>query len=469
MIRNSLIMVLSVVSLALASCSVYDDSLATESDSARSYLVLDDIEFAGRTWIVKSGYCSTGTTAGPGPNYWCGEEEDVWVDAQDRLHLRINYKESLSEYASVSVKTPVSGCGMYRYHVTSGPNGEPDDFDENVVLGLFSYETNSTYDNYEVDIEISDWGDSTPDYNLWYSTWDGGQSTSDHFLATFGSGTVEHAFTWQPSAITFTSIKNDVLLYDGVRIDDDVYPCPASPIYARINLWMYQGESPSSEQEIIIDDFEFIPFVLLNAPTGVTADATSSSVIQLEWTDTSAAETGIEIERKEYGGSYSLIDTLDPDEYEYEDTGLDSGTTYVYRIRAVGDYEDGPWSDEVQEATSGGGVQPSLSAVNFSFDGWYGYVEGTISNMPAGTYHARSWVQTNDMYREGKDLDVGSSGYFLAIEGLWGSPSPTTYIWVTLHLASTDVYGTGDGVSMDIEDWPDEASPDYVFGPFVTQ
>lgn len=438
-----------------------------------SAVVLDTIDFAGYTWDVKSGYCSVGNTAGPGPNYWCGDEEDIWVDAYGSLHMKMNYKSALSHYGAVSIKTPVSGCGIYKYTVNNGPNGSPDSFDPNVVLGMFTYDDVPAYDNYEIDIEISDWGDSTPDYNLWYVTWLDSSSTADHSLKTFGTGAIEHSFSWMPSSITFSSIKDGVYIADGVRTGDDVYPCPTEPIYARLNFWLVDGNDPASWQEVVIDDFEFIPLVLLNQPTGLSATATSSSSIDLTWNDTSSGEYGYQIERKESGGSYSVVTTTDAESTDYTDDSLSASTTYIYRIAAVNDGDEtSTYSSEAQDTTDadpdagvdGGGGDPSLSAIAFSFIGWSGYVSGTITDIPSGSWHARSWVQTNKMYREGKDLTVDSSNNsFYATNGLWGDWSTTTCIWVSLHDASTDVYGTGDGVTMNLNQWPEYASPEYMW------
>ena len=453
-------------------CAVYDEN-ELNIGKATSEVVLSTIDFAGRTWDVKSGYCSIGNTAGPGPNYWCGDEEDVWVDAYDRLHMKMNYKSALGHYGAVSIKTPVSGCGFYRYSVTDGPNGSPDSFDPNVVLGLFTYDDAPTYDNYEIDIEISDWGDSTPDANLWYVTWEDSSSTNDNTLETFGTGVINHSFTWLPSSITFNSIKDSVYMYDGVRTGSAVYPCPTEPIYARINFWLVDGDDPASWQEVVIDDFEFVPLVLLNQPTGLSATATSSSSIDLEWNDTSSGEYGYQIERKESGGSYSVVTTTDAEATSYTDENLTASTTYIYRIAAVNDGDEySDYSSEAQDTTDsdpdagvdGGGEGPSLSSITFSFVGWDGYVAGTISDIPSGSWHARSWVQTNKMYREGKDLTVDTSNNsFYATNGLWGDYSSTTCIWVSLHDASTDVYGTGDGVTMNLNQWPEYASPEYTW------
>ncbi len=75
--------------------------------------------------------------------------------------------------------------------------------------------------------------------------------------------------------------------------------------------------------------------LILNAPSGLTATAISSSQIDLSWVDNSHNEAGFRIERKTgTDGAYSEIDTVAADISIYSDTGLDESTTYTYRVRA---------------------------------------------------------------------------------------------------------------------------------------
>ncbi len=69
-------------------------------------------------------------------------------------------------------------------------------------------------------------------------------------------------------------------------------------------------------------------------PGSLSATVQSSSEIDLSWTDTSDDETNYRVERRPSGGTYSTIDTLDADTTTYSDNGLDSGTTYEYRVTA---------------------------------------------------------------------------------------------------------------------------------------
>lgn len=72
------------------------------------------------------------------------------------------------------------------------------------------------------------------------------------------------------------------------------------------------------------------------APTNLTASATSKSVIQLNWTNTSAGQTAVYVERCKNAGctTFTRIATLTGSETSYRNTGLSSRTTYTYRVRA---------------------------------------------------------------------------------------------------------------------------------------
>jgi len=73
---------------------------------------------------------------------------------------------------------------------------------------------------------------------------------------------------------------------------------------------------------------------LLPAPVGLTATATSTTQINLAWTD-STGETGYTVERSLNGTTWGAIATLAADTTSYSNTGLVAGTTYYYRVRAT--------------------------------------------------------------------------------------------------------------------------------------
>jgi titin len=77
-------------------------------------------------------------------------------------------------------------------------------------------------------------------------------------------------------------------------------------------------------------------------------DSTTTSSIAISWTDNSNNETGFKIERKKDGGTWSQIAEVGADVTALVDNGLDSGTTYHYRVRAYNTIGN---SDHSNEAT----------------------------------------------------------------------------------------------------------------------
>jgi hypothetical protein len=88
-------------------------------------------------------------------------------------------------------------------------------------------------------------------------------------------------------------------------------------------------------------DFSIIPTLvalddsLPDDPTGLSANAVSSSAIDLAWNDNSDNESGFEIEVSEAGGPFALVTTAPADSMSYTHTGLTSEVEYCYQVRAV--------------------------------------------------------------------------------------------------------------------------------------
>ena len=104
------------------------------------------IMFSGYEWWVKDGF------SGPGPNNFSDSPRNVWVDQQGRLHLRIERRRK-TWYAAEVILAQTSGYGAYRFGVDS----RVDNLDLNAVLGLFTWCTNPSAANCEIDIEMSRW------------------------------------------------------------------------------------------------------------------------------------------------------------------------------------------------------------------------------------------------------------------------------------------------------------------------
>ena len=70
------------------------------------------------------------------------------------------------------------------------------------------------------------------------------------------------------------------------------------------------------------------------APSDLTANAVSSSQINLSWADNASNESGFRVERSTDGTNFTEIGTLGPNVTTYASTGLSAATQYWYRVRA---------------------------------------------------------------------------------------------------------------------------------------
>ncbi|MBN1674457.1 MAG: fibronectin type III domain-containing protein, partial [Kiritimatiellae bacterium] len=70
------------------------------------------------------------------------------------------------------------------------------------------------------------------------------------------------------------------------------------------------------------------------APSGLTAQALSTSRVALAWTDNSSNETGFRLERRQSGASAWQVTDLAAGTTSHTDTGLLAGTEYIYKIVA---------------------------------------------------------------------------------------------------------------------------------------
>lgn len=208
------------------------------------------IEFAGFTWFVKSG-----GPIGPGPNYWSDSPEDVFVDAQGRLHLKILQKDNVWTCSEI-YSTRFTTFGEHRFLV----DGYIDRMDKNMVLGLFAYAA----DDAEIDIEYAKWGNAAQtnvgSYTIQPYTTPG---NSFSFVSPLNTSSSTHFFNWQSDVISFASLQghhvadapsSDVIQqwqYRGADIPD-----VSRNLRIHINFWLFQGKAPSdvSVTEVIITD-----------------------------------------------------------------------------------------------------------------------------------------------------------------------------------------------------------------------
>ncbi|MBV9322258.1 MAG: hypothetical protein JO352_00560 [Chloroflexi bacterium] len=169
------------------------------------------LQFAGYTWQTKVA----SIPVGPGPNYFTDDPDAVWVDDQDRLHLRLAPHDDGQWYAAEVVCTAQFGYGRYRFYLDSAD----DALDPNVVLGLFTWDDDPTQNHRELDIEFGRFGLPNPPMLPARYTVQPYQDPDNVFqFAQPPVGQSIHSFTWSAGAVAFQSWVSDTA--DALRPGD---------------------------------------------------------------------------------------------------------------------------------------------------------------------------------------------------------------------------------------------------------
>ena len=269
---------------SLTSDTDTSDATRGYQDGSRAQRI---IEFSGFSWWVKE----SDQRAGPGPNWWSASEENVWVDQQGRLHMKITHRDGKWLCAEVVCEEPAA-YGTYAFYL----NGSVDKLDPRVVLGCFTWDDTAykTQANCEIDIEFSRWNNASAP-NLHYAVQPvyGPDAPSGRYnerahvshMALEDSKST-HIFTWTPERVTFASFEGSrqpAHLLDGWTFNSDQQPRrvrqegitsdpvgipkPGPDTHVRINLWLIDANRDQKadpplhgkEVEVIIERVVQIP------------------------------------------------------------------------------------------------------------------------------------------------------------------------------------------------------------------
>jgi hypothetical protein len=214
------------------------------------------LQYSGYDWIVKS----SDRRVGPGPNYFSDSSDNVTVDAQGRLHLRITQRDG-RWYCAEVISVQSFGYGTYRFYLDT----TMDSLDPQLVLGMFTWNDDPAYYHREIDIEISRWG-RADNKNAQFVIQPYTRSQNIvRFQIPAGSQSSVHLFTWKPDNVLCQSLKGQQVTppEPSFVIQQHTFTqnIPhAGGENARINLWLLAGHPPADgkETEIIIDKFEFV-------------------------------------------------------------------------------------------------------------------------------------------------------------------------------------------------------------------
>lgn len=248
------------------------------------------IEWSGYTWDVRD------SRGGPGPNLFSDSEDNVFVDEQGNLHLKIRQNAD-GQWTCSEIRLDRSlTFGTYEWEVAS----RYDRFDPQVVAGLYTYlspravarQTPGSLDNgrpdtpHEIDIELTQ-AFHDDGSNLHFTTHDPDvQSPGISYFASLNGSNTTHRFTWSPDQIRWASFHGHyagvaappfpiteareiqtqgnpaAFEYTGPVIPEDLDERP------QINFWLFKGTPPESgrEHELIITSFTFTPLPAADHP-----------------------------------------------------------------------------------------------------------------------------------------------------------------------------------------------------------
>jgi hypothetical protein len=221
------------------------------------------VAFSGYTWRVKGpGFY------GPGPNLFSDASTSVWVDGDDRLHMKIRQLGS-TWYSCEVTLTEALGYGDYIFTT----RGRPDLLHPNVVFGLFLWQYGPCYDNSymywnpynEIDVEISRWGNASDPYATQFvaQPWDFPGNLIRFDVPYDEEDRISFGMRWLPDRVEYRCWRGGPLdespasevyswTYTGPHI-----PRPEQP-RVHINLWHIDAPS-GGDQEAVLDEFTFRP------------------------------------------------------------------------------------------------------------------------------------------------------------------------------------------------------------------
>lgn len=287
------------------------------------------IDFSGYTWEIKE--TASGTTMGPGGNNWGSTDQDVYLDGENRLHMKVSKHDNDLWYSSEVYLKKSFGYGKYTFDFDS----HIDTIDENLIVAPFLYQD----DEHEIDIEYSYW--SAPgSTNLHYTIQPPPYTEENHYNKNFvlEDGTSNHIIDWQPNKINFSTAQNNNIL-DSWTYTGNKNFIPGNEL-VHINFWQNKGLIPvnATTSELIVGNFTFEPYI--PPPTKTTSTPiiyniiATTSTIELSWEDVIDATT--------YEVSSTASTTFSTNSTSTVFNDLTPNTEYFFQVREFNgtDYSD---------------------------------------------------------------------------------------------------------------------------------
>ncbi|SDS43056.1 S8 family serine peptidase [Opitutus sp. GAS368] len=145
---------------------------------------------------------------------------------------------------------------------------------------------------------------------------------------------------------TFTQIAS---LAAGTTSYSDTGLTASTTYYYRVRAFNSAGNSAYSNTASAATQSP--PPTIPAAPSNLSATATSSSAINLTWTDNTNNEDGFRVERSTDNTTFTQVASLAANSTSYSDTGLAASTTYYYRVRAFNSAGNSGYSNTASATT----------------------------------------------------------------------------------------------------------------------
>lgn len=204
------------------------------------------IFFSNFTWDIKTSF----GRVGPKENFFSGSDKNIWTDDSGNLHLKITKNNDHWKSAEVYLSESL-GCGEYTWEIET----DLSKINENIVFGIFTWDDDEcTNYNNEIDFEFSRWGNRDSDFNAQYVVH---PEKINRFKIEEVKPTT-HTLLWEEDKITFTSFeKASGRLINSWTLSGKI-PSPKNE-KIRINLWLFNENAVSEEEEVVIKSFRFSP------------------------------------------------------------------------------------------------------------------------------------------------------------------------------------------------------------------
>lgn len=213
------------------------------------------------------------------------------------------------------------------------------------------------------------------------------------------------------------------------------------------------------------------PAAAPNAPSNLAAVATSPTSIRLSWADNSTNETGFQVERKIGTGAFEAPILLPANTTGYDDTGLTSGTTYTYQVRALNQAGNSPWSAEssaippanvpaaptpLTAITAGRSI--TLSWADNAADETGYRILRSASGLTGSFVQIATLDRNVATYVDSNLIELTTYHYQVVAINLAGSSTPVSGSFTTLLLGPTALTGTvGSFTSVNLT-WTDNST-----------